>query len=150
MVRCIILSTYGHDLRSYICTSCGLFFDLADFISFNSVLLSSHSPFLFTELVSRSLCPSLSGLLSPPFSLAACLRHYANTFKGRLPLRRVILQWSCTPLMCLRGLRFLPNRSISWMTPAPRLNQGHAQAAHTHTYIYMQEHTHTKRICTHI
>lgn len=108
------------------------------FFQFNIVPFSFSVPFhrncdYLTLFVPLSLFRSLSfyRLLFPPLSLPGCLQHYANTFKGRLLLFRVILQQSCTPLMCRRGLRFLPNRSISGMTPAPRLNQGHTGNTHT-------------------
>lgn len=88
--------------------------------------------------------PDIPSLCFSPLSLVLCdcLQHYANTFKGQLLLCKVILQWSFTPLMYLRGLRFPSNRSISGMTQAPRLNQGHTQGAHTHTQTHTCIHLH--------
>lgn len=121
------------------------FFNLSVFISCYLILLPFLFFFLFTATLSLSpsLCFILCFLavfwLPPPshsVSLPGCLQHYANTFKGSILLCSVILQRSHTPLIFLWGLRFLLNWSISGMTPAPRLNQGHTLTAHTHLLLH--------------
>lgn len=138
----------------------GFFYYLTVFVLIKyGCSLSLYIPFL-RETVSCTFCPFLSVVFSPFLSssfafssLPGCLWHYANTFKGRLLLSGVILQWSCTSLMCLRVLSFLPNRSVSQMTPASRLNQGRTKAAHmrAHTLKFtFREHAQIKDTCTHI
>lgn len=88
-------------------------------------------------------------LCLPPSSTPTCLQHYANTFKGRLLLCRVILQWSYTPLMCW-GLDYSQtNISLGWhQTQA--LNQGHSQAVYMYTAWACSHYTHYTHLCTYI
>lgn len=109
---------------------------------FSSVGFLSDFLFLFTNCLSLYL--SFVCLLPlPPSSTPSCLQHYANTFKGRLLLCRVILQWSYTPLMCWVLDYSQTNISLGWhQTQA--LNQGHTQAWECSHY------THYTDLCTYI
>lgn len=106
---------------------------------FSSVGFLSDFLFLFTNSLALFI------LCLPPSSTPSCLQHYANTFKGRLLLCRVILQWSYTPLMCW-GLDYSQtNISLGWhQTQA--LNQGHTQAVYTAWEC--SHYTHCTHLCT--
>lgn len=132
-----------------------LYHCLVDVLNLTVFLLIQYSSLLIFYLFSHTLFTlSLCFSRSIPLllSLPDCLQHYANTFKGRLLLCRVILQRSCTPLMSA-GPEIALKPIYLWDDTSPKVKPGsHTGHTHTHThaYICMQEyantplHTHTK------
>lgn len=125
--------------------------DFTTFCEYTETLLNwtfqfSRVPVWFS-IPFHKLSLALFILCLPPSSTPSCLQHYANTFKGRLLLCRVILQWSYTPLMCW-GLDYSQTNIYLGWHQTQALNQGHTQAvyiqlesAHTthtaHTYAHV-------------
>lgn len=120
-----------------ISTFCGLFkFNSVHFFWFSRVPVWCSILFYKLSLALFVLCP-------PPFFTPSCLKHYANTFKGKLLLCGVIIQWSYTPLMCWGLDSSQTNISLGWHQT--QANQGHIQAAYTLTCTAWV-HSH----CTHL